>query len=124
MFKRKILVAALFFAGLATVPAAPACAADSKPHVDLKAGNLQPAYPATAIPNQESGAVVVYATVSADGTVRKVALQQSSGFADLDTAAINAVKGWKFVPAMDGGEAVEGTTSVQIVSHRRSEERR
>ena len=114
MFRTNFLVPALFSAALAVLPGA-ACASDSKPHVDLAAGNMQPAYTASAIPNKESGAVVIYATVRADGTVRKVSLEQSSGFADLDTAAINAVRGWKFVPAMDGGEAVEGTTSVQIV---------
>lgn len=115
MLQRKFLYLALVCASLAALPGSQANAAVSKPHVDMTAGNLQPAYPASALPNKEGGAVVVYATVRPDGTVRAVSLQMSSGFADLDTAALNAVKGWKFVPAMDGGEAVEGTTSVQVI---------
>ena len=114
MLQRKLLILGLFCASLAALPASRAFA-DSKPHVDLNAGNMQPAYPASAIPGKESGAAVVNATVRPDGTVRQVTLQVSSGFADLDTAALNAVKGWKFVPAMDDGEAVEADTSVQIV---------
>lgn len=112
---RKFFTLGLVCAALAALPASQACADTSKPHVDLNAGNMQPAYPATALPNRESGAAVVDATVRPDGTVRKVTLQVSSGFADLDSAAINAVRGWKFVPAMDDGEAVEADTSVQIV---------
>jgi protein TonB len=47
--------------------------------------------------------------------VRRVMLRQSSGYADLDTAAANAVNGWKFVPGVKDGRPVDAWTDVQIV---------
>jgi TonB family protein len=115
MLRKQIAVAGLTFAMLALLPATSALAADTKPHVDASGNNMQPAYPATALPTRESGAVVLSALVKADGTVKTVTLRQSSGYADLDTVAANAVNGWKFVPATKDGTPVDGWTSIQIV---------
>lgn len=115
MLHKCIAFVGLTFAALALLPAASALGAETKPHVDASGGNMQPAYPATALPNREQGAVVVSAMVRSDGTVSRVALRQSSGFADLDNAAANAVNGWKFVPATKDGAATDGWASVQIV---------
>jgi TonB family protein len=115
MVRKYIVLTGLICSALAVLPAASASAATSRPHVDTNGGNMQPAYPATAIPNQESGAVIVAAKVKADGTVDGVAIAKSSGFIDLDNAAANAVSGWKFVPAMNDGQPVDGFTKVQII---------
>jgi protein TonB len=115
MLHKHIAFAGLTFAALALLPATTAFGAETKPHVDASGANMQPAYPASALPSREQGAVVISAQVRSDGTVRTVALRQSSGFADLDNAAANAVSGWKFVPATKDGAPTEGSTSVQIV---------
>jgi protein TonB len=76
---------------------------------------MQPAYPPLALQRKESGSVAVHAYVRDDGSVKKVSLEQSSGYDDLDNAAANAVLHWKFLPAMEGGKPVSGDTVVQIV---------
>ena len=114
MTGKTVLISGLICSALALLPAA-ASAADSKPHVDTSGANMQPAYPASALPNKESGAVVVAAKVRPDGTVAAVMVDQSSGFIDLDNAAANAVNGWKFVPATHDGQPVQGTAEVLIV---------
>jgi protein TonB len=69
------------------------------PHVDTSGTNLQPAYPATAVVNGEQGSVGMEVLVGSDGKVRDMRLQKSSGYDDLDNAALAAVWGWKFIPA-------------------------
>ncbi|HEY2034274.1 MAG TPA: energy transducer TonB [Rhizomicrobium sp.] len=112
---RNYIFAGLTIAALALAPAASALASETKPHVDASGNNMQPAYPATALPTKEEGSVVVSALVTTDGMVKQVRVRKSSGYADLDTAAANAVNGWKFVPGTDNGQPVDAWTSVQIV---------
>lgn len=115
MIHRKIAFAGLMVGTLALLPVTAAFGAETKAHVDASGANMQPAYPETAMAGREQGAVVVAALVKPDGTVRQVALQKSSGYSDLDEAAMNAVKGWKFVPATKDGAPIEGPASIQIV---------
>lgn len=68
--------------------------------------NRAPAYPALSRRLREQGRVVLNVHVLADGSVDDVKLHLSSGFARLDDAALAAVRGWKFVPARRGDEAV------------------
>jgi protein TonB len=44
--------------------------------------------------------------VAADGRVAEVLIQESAGHPDLDNAAAEAVKRWRFEPAKRGAEAV------------------
>jgi len=115
MIHRNIASAGLMVAALALLPMTAAYGAETNAHVDASGANMQPAYPQTAVPGREQGAVIVAALVRPDGTVRRVALQKSSGFSDLDDAAMNAVNGWKFVPATKDGKPIEGPAAVQIV---------
>ncbi|HWA30895.1 MAG TPA: energy transducer TonB [Rhizomicrobium sp.] len=115
MFRKQAVVLGLACAGLISLPVSAVLAADTLPRVDSSGANMQPAYPPTALPDKESGAVVISATVEPDGTVKAVNLRKSSGYADLDQAAANAVNGWKFIPATENGQPVEGKTAVQIV---------
>ncbi len=87
---------------------------DANPRVDTSGVNLQPAYPETALRLKESGSVAIRAFVSDDGTVKKISLERSSGYDDLDSAAANAVMHWKFLPAMASGQPVSGEAVVQI----------
>lgn len=95
--------------------AAAALASETKPHVDTSGVNAQPPYPATALADRESGAVVLAVAVDANGAVEKVSPVKTSGFDDLDEAAITGVLKWKFVPATRNGEPVDGTAIIQIV---------
>lgn len=76
---------------------------------------MQPAYPATALKDSERGAAVIGVNVSEAGTVNYVYPLQTSGFADLDSAAIAAVLGWRFTPAMNGATKTNGNTAVELV---------
>jgi protein TonB len=70
------------------------------------ADNAPPQYPAAARRAGEEGLVLVRARVLADGSVAEVELAQSSGHAQLDDAALSAVAGWRFQPALRDGRAV------------------
>ena len=65
--------------------------------------NPQPEYPLAARRMGWQGRVVLNVEVLADGTPGEVAVQQSSGREMLDNAALRAVRGWRFVPARQGG---------------------
>jgi periplasmic protein TonB len=76
--------------------------------------NPAPTYPMASRRLQETGRVWLKVSVSAQGLAMRVQVQQSSGFERLDEAARLAVAGWRFVPARQGGEAVESSVVVPI----------
>ena len=45
--------------------------------------------------------------IATDGRVKEAGIDTSSGFPRLDEAALAAVRAWRFVPAKQGGVAVE-----------------
>ncbi len=65
--------------------------------------NPPPPYPEFARQAHQEGTVRLSVEVSESGTASHVSISQSSGFSLLDTAALNAVKNWKFKPSMLGG---------------------
>lgn len=67
------------------------------------AGNAPPEYPWVARARGHEGRVVVSVWVSADGHADELAVLQSSGHAELDRAAVDAVARWRFQPARRGG---------------------
>lgn len=58
-----------------------------------------PRYPMAAIRAQREGQVVLSVTVTQDGDVTGVSVGHSSGDLDLDHAAEEAVRGWRFAAA-------------------------
>jgi periplasmic protein TonB len=84
------------------------------PHVDLSYRNLQPPYPSAAVVNGEHGSVIMNVQVSSNGKPRTAAIYKSSGFDDLDTAALQAVLNWRFVPAMRSGETETNWALVKV----------
>jgi protein TonB len=74
--------------------------------------NPPPDYPDSARSLKEEGLVTLRTEVDAQGKVVSVSVSQSSGFADLDESAIEAVKNWQFKPAQIAGIAI--STSVDI----------
>jgi protein TonB len=93
--------------------ASTACA-DSPPKVDHSYPTPQPAYPAQAQTNGEQGDVMIDVFVNSAGKPRKFKVHQSSGFADLDNAAAEAVANWRFIPAIHDGDTASDWTTVKI----------
>ncbi|WP_051382813.1 energy transducer TonB [Gloeobacter kilaueensis] len=77
-------------------------------------GAVQPDYPEIAQQNNWEGKVIVKAYINADGSVGEVQVVRSSGHAELDQAAIEAVKRTRFEPAHRGEEAVAAWVRVPI----------
>jgi TonB family protein len=90
------------------VCAAPSAYAQDGPRrLDPAYPNYQPAYPDAAQVNGEQGDVVLDVKVSSSGRVRGVQVVQSSGFPDLDNAAVAGVLSWRYLPA-DSSSEVDG----------------
>jgi protein TonB len=71
-----------------------------------------PCYPAEAQRRGHEGRVVLRVHVGADGRALSVEVEESSGHAALDEAAVAAVRGWIFEPAREGDRAVESVVRV------------
>jgi TonB family protein len=71
-------------------------------------------YPAAARRDLHEGVVLVKVKVRADGLVGEVQLAHSSGYEDLDFAALKAAKKWRFEPALRDGEAVATWLEVPV----------
>lgn len=73
-----------------------------------------PAYPAEALSRKQDGKVVLIVDVGADGSVTKAQVDTSSPPTVFDAAALEAVKKWKFTPAMEQGKAVPGRVQIPV----------
>ena len=73
-----------------------------------------PEYPPAAMRSGDQGTVLVRVEVGADGVPTSVEVAQRSGSRDLDRAAVNAVRQWRFQPAQRDGQAVAGAVTVPI----------
>lgn len=73
---------------------------------------LPPTYPSAMLNKGIGGRVLVSCVVGADGGVVSISIKQSSGHADLDKAAMNAVNRWRFKPGTKGGRNVQATAVV------------
>lgn len=72
-------------------------------------------YPAAARRSGDQGTVMLKVLVSTEGASLRVELDQSSGSKSLDGAALEAVKGWRFVPARRGTQNIEAWVRVPVV---------
>jgi protein TonB len=90
---------ALLVLALCLGPAAVAGAEEAQRQLDPAFPNYQPAYPSAAQVNGEQGDVGLKVRVNQDGRVRNVELEKSSGFDDLDNAAIGGVLSWRYLPS-------------------------
>jgi protein TonB len=77
--------------------------------------NPPPRYPAASRRNGEQGTVLLKVLISREGEALKVELDKSSGWPNLDGAALDAVRGWRFVPARRGNEPIEMSYIVPVV---------
>ena len=76
--------------------------------------NIRPDYPKGARQRGEQGDVVVEIRVNEDGTVDAVKVAESSGFPELDEAAVRAARAAKFSPARSGRDAVASTARLKL----------
>jgi protein TonB len=67
---------------------------------------VRPSYPSSARRLGIQGMTTLRIYVAADGRVAEVLIQESAGHPDLDNAAAEAVKRWRFEPARRGTAAV------------------
>ncbi|HEY2071340.1 MAG TPA: energy transducer TonB [Rhizomicrobium sp.] len=105
----RLAISALAIAALGTT------AALAEPaHVDASADN-QTIYPIRAQSSGEEGVVKLQAYVRSNGRATRVRMVQSSGFSDLDDAAIQTVMNWRFVPSSAGGTSQSDWADLQIV---------
>jgi protein TonB len=99
--------------------AAPAAAAPKGPSktpalVDFNTCS-KPDYPKSSLRNEETGVSTILFKIAADGSVQGASIQKSSGFRDLDKAAMAALSKCRFKPATENGQAVESSQPVQYV---------
>jgi protein TonB len=76
--------------------------------------NVAPEYPLASRRDGEEGVVVIHAQVLADGSVSDAHVGESSGYERLDDAALAAVLGWRFQPALHDGKPVAQAVDVPI----------
>ena len=105
--------------GLPTQPGPPAPARPAPPSVAVlppdeitqtaapRGGyQVKPSYPMSARRAGIQGSTLLGVFVGADGRVGDVVVKQSAGHPDLDAAAADAVRRWRFEPARRGSEPV------------------
>jgi protein TonB len=76
--------------------------------------NPPPEYPTASRRLHEEGKVLLRVFVSAAGAADRVEIERSSGSARLDSAAQQAVRAWRFVPARQGDQTVPAWVIVPI----------
>jgi len=76
--------------------------------------NPKPEYPEAAKEMRQQGVVVVSVEVGADGHANDVSVSRSSGFPQLDQAAVRGVRRWIFEPARAAGQPVSSHVEVPV----------
>lgn len=74
----------------------------------------EPQYPATALRRGEGGDVLLRVNVGADGVPGEIDFVRRSSSRELDRAAQDAVRRWRFEPATRNGKAVPAVVEVPI----------
>ena len=82
--------------------------------VPLPGQKPPPEYPPAALRNGQSGTVLVRVAVDASGLPTDVTLEKNSGSRDLDRAALEAVRKWRFQPAQRDGQPVAASLVIPI----------
>jgi protein TonB len=95
-------------------PAAPKGPSRTAAVVDFNTCS-KPEYPKSSLRNEETGVSTILFKIAADGSVQGASIQKSSGFRDLDKAAMAALSKCRFKAATENGQAVESSQPVQYV---------
>ena len=93
----------------------PAIAGDTRPaQIDTSRPHDQ-VYPRGAQVSGEQGDIYLKIYVHANGKADRITVAKSSGYSDLDNAAIESALNWHYVPATQNGDAVADWMMVHIV---------
>lgn len=71
-------------------------------------------YPESARQAHEQGTVKLEFTITQDGAVANATVLKSSGFPDLDDAALEAVQTWRYKPAQQDGKPIAVVSAANI----------
>lgn len=74
-------------------------------------------YPARALELGQQGEALVRVRLDTDGSAAEILLWRGSGFELLDRAALAAVRGWQFLPAIRDGHAVAAWVEIPVRFH-------
>jgi protein TonB len=74
----------------------------------------QPDYPREAMRRGDEGTVVVLAEIDVNGVPTSVEVADRSGSRELDRSAVDAVRKWRFTPAMKDGRKVASTVRIPV----------
>lgn len=104
----------LFAASPVMLSAYPATAAD--PFIIRPALATKPPliYPPEAIRQRHQGTAMVLVVIDVRGMPQDIRIQRSSGFSELDKAAIEAVQHWTFKPELKYGKPTASTVSIPV----------
>ena len=91
----------------------PARSRDRAPTL-IAGSQVIPKYPAAALRSGEAGTVLVAATIDASGVPVDVSIDDRSGNRELDRSALQAVRQWRFQPALRDGKPVTATIRVPV----------
>ncbi|PHV08389.1 energy transducer TonB [Janthinobacterium sp. BJB412] len=93
------------FATALITTGASAFAAEVPASFDAK--NCRAEYPKASLMNEEQGNVSMAFLVAADGSVMESKVEKSSGFKNLDKAAVKAISACKFKPGTKDGAVAQ-----------------
>ena len=105
MFVRMLIVA---FCLVGVAKAEPPPLAFGRPHVCMSD------YPPEAVAAHHEGTVTLAFTITDTGTVADPKVASSSGYAELDAAALACVQDWRYHPAMQNGQPIAVTWKAQV----------
>ncbi len=99
-------------------PAAPAPVAKTGIHIPAAADFntcAKPEWPKASLRNEETGTVTLQFLIGVDGRVADSKIQKSSGFRDLDKAAVTGISKCRFKPGMTDGKPEQAWMTMQYV---------
>ena len=94
-----------------SAPAARQAKIDAPPR---QRSSIRPDYPKGARQRGEQGDVVLTLAIGKSGEVERVSVAETSGFPELDDAAVAAAKKARFTPARSGGKAVASQARLKL----------
>ena len=96
-------------------PAPPQATPDIGASIDISSKNMNPPqYPPAALRAGIEGTVILIVDVDANGNVTNVAVERSSRNRDLDRAAMQAARRWRFNPSVVNGQPAAGRVRVPV----------
>jgi TonB family protein len=88
--------------------------ADDQAMIDRHYPAEPPVYSAAAQAAGEQGDVVLRIFIMTDGRAHKTRVTRSSGFADLDQAAVTAAESYYYLPTVRGGAVINGWKTLKF----------